>query len=161
METRATATTSTTVRYLNLPTGYLGMRRMVFETNPITTLEQVSPDQLVDVYSKSTSKPKFFAVHEEIEFNCVADSEYTADMVYWKAFTALSDSNTTNGLLTNHPDVYLSSCLAEAFQYIEDDARAQFWEAKYRALVRDLKKSEAIKRHSQGALHTRAKVEVV
>ena len=49
-----------------------------------------------------------------------------ARLFYYKTLTseALSDSNTTNWLLTKCPDMYLNTCLAEYSIYMKDDARA-------------------------------------
>jgi len=49
----------------------------------------------------------------------------------WRDVTALSDTNTTNWLLTSHPDVYLYGSLLEAEPYLKDDERAALWGTLY------------------------------
>jgi hypothetical protein len=41
----------------------------------------------------------------------------------------LSDSNTTNWLLDDHPDLYLFGSLARAEAYLKDDERVAFWKS--------------------------------
>jgi len=50
-------------------------------------------------------------------------------LVYYAKIPALSDSNTTNWLLTKSPDLYLYSTLLEASPYLKDDDRVQIWGA--------------------------------
>lgn len=45
----------------------------------------------------------------------------------FKSVTSLSDSNTTNWLLTAHPDAYLYGALLEAAPYLLDDSRLAMW----------------------------------
>ena len=45
----------------------------------------------------------------------------------FKSVTSLSVSNTTNWLLTAHPDAYLYGSLLEAAPYLMDDARLAMW----------------------------------
>lgn len=48
-------------------------------------------------------------------------------LVYYAQIPALSDSNTTNWLLTKSPDLYLYSTLLEASPYLKDDERIVVW----------------------------------
>lgn len=50
-------------------------------------------------------------------------------LVYYAKIPALSDSNTTNWLLTKSPDLYLYSTLLEASPYLKDDDRMAMWAA--------------------------------
>jgi hypothetical protein len=55
------------------------------------------------------------------------DASYTVELTYYSKIPALSDSNTTNWLLTNSPDVYLYGSLLEAAPYLDDDNKLQVW----------------------------------
>ena len=46
----------------------------------------------------------------------------------YRSVTSLSNSNTTNWLLLNHPDAYLYGALVESAPYIKDDARLAVWQ---------------------------------
>jgi len=56
---------------------------------------------------------------------------------------ALSDSNTTNWVLTNHPDVYLFGALAEASPYLGNDERSVLWQTKYEAAFAEVRRPDA------------------
>lgn len=57
--------------------------------------------------------------------------------------TALSDGNTTNWVLTNHPDVYLFGALAEASPYLGNDERSVLWQTKYEAAFAEVRRPDA------------------
>jgi hypothetical protein len=54
--------------------------------------------------------------------------------------TSLSGSNTTNWLLTNHPDVYLYGTLLEAQPYLMDDARIATWAQIFDRVVAEVRR---------------------
>lgn len=49
---------------------------------------------------------------------------------YYTAIEPLSDSNTSNWLLEDAPDIYLAGSLHEAFGYIRDTDQAAYWLSK-------------------------------
>lgn len=53
--------------------------------------------------------------------------------------TTLSDGNTSNWLLTNHPDVYLYGALLEAQPYLMDDARIATWAQIFERVVAEVR----------------------
>ena len=59
----------------------------------------------------------------ELYFRPTPDSGYQAEIVYLASVSALSDANTTNTILSRHPDLYLHGTLAEAFGYLMDEQR--------------------------------------
>lgn len=62
-------------------------------------------------------------------FELIADPPENVDveLIYYARIPALSDSNTTNWLLTAHPDLYLYGALLESVPYLKDDERLQTW----------------------------------
>ena len=64
-------------------------------------------------YKDDNDEPSFYALdgnNDYIDFDCPLDEAHTFRFRYWGRF-ALSDSATTNQLLTDHPDVYFAACL--------------------------------------------------
>jgi hypothetical protein len=51
----------------------------------------------------------------------------TLELTYYGKVPALSDSNTTNWLLTKSPDLYLYASLMQAAPYLKDDERVALW----------------------------------
>lgn len=68
------------------------------------------------------------------------DQTYTAEITYFQALTALSDSNTTNFVLDAAPDLYLAGALIEAFLFLEWDERIPAWNDKFTAALDELER---------------------
>lgn len=66
---------------------------------------------------------------------------YTGDVTlkYAARFTPLSDSATTNSLLTLFPDAYLNGSLAQAANWTQDDAALTKYSALFEASVRRIR----------------------
>lgn len=74
--------------------------------------------------SADTGKPKHYSIAaSKIVFDSLCDAAYTFRFKYRQRF-ALSDSATTNWLLTNHPDIYLAATLIWGGLFTSDDTRA-------------------------------------
>lgn len=122
-------------RYLALPSNFLEMRSLRLLTDPVTVVEEINLHEMNRVRKETTGKPRWYTVHEEIEFDRTPDDTYTAEMFYYANFTALSDSNTSNALLTRAPDVYLYGALVAAEPYLFNDERVTLWARMYREAV--------------------------
>ena len=57
-------------------------------------------------------------------FAPVPDASYSTYMTYWRSIQSLSDSVTTNWLLTEHPDVYIEAALSEGWAFLKDATRS-------------------------------------
>ena len=55
--------------------------------------------------------PHEYTVTSQVELDRIPDTVYTVESQFWQKPTPLSSSNTTNAVLTNHPNVYLFGCL--------------------------------------------------
>lgn len=121
MEARATATSSTSSRYLELPDGYLSMRRLSMTSGSNRFELQSTTPESMKVLS-SSGWPRFFAVTSQIEFDRTPDSAYTVEMQYYRSVNALSSTNTTNAILTRFPMVYLYGCLMHFANWALNDA---------------------------------------
>jgi len=142
MEDRATATVD--AAFVGLPTGFLAMRNLRLNTNPVAALDLVSPELIDRVAAGSAAgRPRLYAVvNDEIQLAPAPDAAYTAEMVYWKKFDPLSATTPTNRLLADAPDIYLFGALVEAAAYLGDDAHQGAWEARYQSAVRRLQDAD-------------------
>lgn len=137
MEGRSTATLDT--QYSALPADFLEAIRFHITSGTTNPLELVSQGELMKRKENSlntSGKPRFYAMTAgELEVFPAPDGEYTGELYYYKRITPLSDSNTSNWLLTYHPDAYLYGALIHTAPYIQDDERIQLWGSLYRAAV--------------------------
>lgn len=66
------------------------------------------------------------------------DQTYSATLFYFTQLTALSNTNTTNAVLTEAPDAYLYGTLLQAEPYLEHDDRVPLWKAKFDTAIDQL-----------------------
>jgi hypothetical protein len=158
MLSRANATIDT--EYAAVPTNFLESKSFKLNTNPVTPLGFETIDSLDNLAFKypSASKPQFFSVvGDQFRFLPVPDSSYTGELAYYAKLSKLSDSNTTNWLLTAAPDAYLYGTLMQAAPYLQDDARIATWSALYSSALEDLQVADDRSATSGGALIARAR----
>ena len=157
METRVTANTIADTEYYSLPDNFVAMRNIQLNTDPKTSVEYLTPEQMDRVRAGSnTGKPKAYSIiGNNFQLRPIPDAVYEIEMLYYKYFTALSDSNTTNDMLTYHPDLYLYGALVEAEPYLQNDKRIQTWAGFYDRAKQDLITTNERDRHSGVAPTTR------
>ncbi len=119
MEARATATADNTSRFLALPDNFLKMRKLhIINGEQYYPLTFETPETM-DI--QSAGRPKAFAVTSQLEFDRIPDSAYTVEMQYYRDFTALDATNSTNSVLTNHPSLYLYGSMYHFARWAHDD----------------------------------------
>jgi hypothetical protein len=136
-------------RYVNFPTGYLEGISFRLLTDPVTRLQFLPPEDMAMERSETTGKPGFYTVlGSQFEFNKAPDSAYSGEILYHKAPTALSDSNTSNEILVRAPDAYLYGCLLASAPFLQNDERIQVWAGLYASAVEALKQAARQDRYS-------------
>jgi hypothetical protein len=100
-----------------------------------------------------SDRPIYYAiVGSDFRYWPKPDTTYTGTLVYKQKVPALTDSATTNWLLTNYPDIYLWMSMAEAFQFLKDfDSAAQARERGLSAM-RELTRASRRDQHSGAPL---------
>lgn len=82
----------------------------------------------------------------------VAGSNLVCPFVYFQRIPALSASNTTNWLLTKHPDLYLYGSLLQAAPYLKDDPRVAVWGQLFLSAIQDTLASDARAAYTHGLI---------
>ena len=148
-------------QYGAVPADFLEVKSLkLISTNPPTPLSFLTVDLLDEQSSTYTAsgKPKFFGVvGGQFRILPTPDGTYTAELTYFAKLTKLSNSVTTNWLLTSSPDIYLYGSLLQAAPYLQDDARIQTWATLYERALNDLRTADDRGASSGGTLLTRAK----
>jgi len=155
METVSTAiSTAAGTREYDLPTRFVQMKEFHLSTDPITPLAYITPEMMSRMQAGSSkSKPQVFTIiADKVRLGPNPDAVYTTSMLYYQAFAALSDSATTNDMLTNNPDVYLYGTLLEAEPFIMNDERVPLWLAAFEKAVSDIQNQDNKDRHSGSQL---------
>jgi hypothetical protein len=117
--------------FIGVPDDFLAANAMYLAPNYLP-IDFVSPEEIVQrktLYPNESGDPQCFSVvGTEFQFwPWASGGTFDAELTYWKAIPALSDSNPTNWLLTKRPDVYLYTTLIQSAPYLKDDARLTVW----------------------------------
>jgi hypothetical protein len=131
-----------------LPGDYLAWRRVTWTGSTRVELQYVHPSYLQAAYPSSPSDtPRIFTIEgATLKVRPVDDTGLEFD--YLQKIPALSDSATTNWLLTEHPDLYLFGALVEAEMFGVNDERAPLWNARRDEILDEIEK---LSNRSRGA----------
>ena len=152
MEGRATATL--TGNAVAVPTDFIGLRSIKINT---TLLDYVTPGELFDDETTG-GVPRTYTVSDGQFFFRPAPTTGTVTIDYFQNIPALTVSNTTNWLMTKHPDLYLFATCAQAEVFIWNDDRLPLWKARTEELIEQINKATAKERYGGRRLTMRGRV---
>jgi hypothetical protein len=136
MTTTTTGTITGGDGYLTLPTGFLGVRQFRLTGGSYYKLEAVSLDRMDELKAQTdiSGEPQAYALRGLVaELYPEPAEDTTYRLTYYQSIPALAD-NSTNWLLTAHPDVYLYGSLIE-FGIRTQDERTQTWAQRFEAAL--------------------------
>jgi hypothetical protein len=148
MET--TATLSASGQYTAFPADFLEPIRLNTTSSSYTPIELVSQgemQQMRRVNLDTSGSPRYYAVTKgQLELYPTPDGTYDVDLYYYEEIPGLSDSATSNWLLSKYPDAYLYGSLVHSAPYLSDDNRITVWAALYQSAVDSINaESERVK----------------
>ena len=134
IEKTSTATLNGTspnqTRFLAFPQGMLNNRSIVLiDNNNRINLSYVTPE-LMNVKS-GVGRPNQYTITNQIEFNIVADKDYTVELKYLAEPLGLTSTNQTNDVLTNNPDIYLYGVMSQFAMWTDEQEELVKWYAKF------------------------------
>lgn len=158
MEVQGSAVTVGGTPTVALPTGYRDAKWLYLATDPKIRLEYASGEQIAQTYAGSSSgMPRVFAVEgENWRLGPTPDGVYTIQYLIHKTATPLSGSTATNVLFPRYNYLYLYAALIEAWNYLEDEAQVQKYEALYKRFLAIAKAEDDMDRHSGSTLRIRS-----
>lgn len=151
--------------YETVPLDFIELRSIHITTDPKRPLSYLGPNQQTEFYNSGTGIPQFVMItgHTSndgtmsFRFAPVPDGSYTGVMTYYAKLPALnSTTQTTNWLLTNHPDIYLYGILMEASVFMTDDQRIQAWRDGFSRALDSLQRTTNRTRWGAGGMVIRA-----
>jgi len=163
MESRSTASVNLAAsepEFIALPGDFQTMRRVRLSSvdgKPrLEFLNGTQADEFRYGTANTAGQPRYFTVFgDEMELIPTPDIAYTIEMVYRANIAALSDSNTTNWLLTLAPDLYLYAALMESAPYMKEDNRLNVWSAGYKHAIDGLNALSMEQAYGSGPLAIR------
>ena len=153
METTFSSAISSGV--IALPTGYRQLKYAYIDGTPVQKLERKDAEWIHYNYpTRSASSKPFYIAREASNFifGPYPDSAYTVKGVYYKQLDLLSDSNTSNWLITDAPDLIYFAALCEAKPWLGDDERIAIWERKYEVVKQRVQLADNAEEFSGGPL---------
>ena len=124
-----------------------------------TPLVYTTPAQMDTTTGTSTTgKPTTFTIlGDTIRFSPKPDATYTAVMNYFKRFSPLSSSVTTNFILTNHPAIYLYGALFHAANFLGgiNPQQVQTWQLMYSTAMERLELNDREDEYNGSPLQVR------
>ena len=136
-----TASLTINAREEALPTDFLEAKLLVIEDTVPYVCESVSVKHGADVnfYRSATAgKPLYYSiVGGNIQFSPTPDATYTGTLTYYQKIPDLA-TNSTNWLLTSHPDLYLYTTLMQSAPYLKDDERIPVWSSLAKTALDEL-----------------------
>lgn len=156
METRYSEAMVVSQQYYSLPTRFKSMRFInITSVSPLVELEYMPPERFHDFpkhIDGTEDEPEAYTmIGDELKLGPIPDQTYTMEMIYYQSFQALSDSNTTNWLITNQPDIYLYATLLESAPYLVNDERISVWANLYEAGIKRVIEQDKHDRYPTGA----------
>lgn len=140
----ARSTAPVTGEYLALPVDFGGMRSIYVVGTPNRPIAQMESSAMRARYASTTATltPQAYAISaNQLQFAPVPTSA-TVEMVYYRRIPALA-SNSTNWLLTAHPDVYLYGSLMAAEMRGWNDERLPMIKAAFDAGMAEIEVDSA------------------
>lgn len=154
METVTTSTVSTET--FAAPTGYLGIRGVWINESPDVPLDYFAPEHFKTIVAEGVSgKPRAYTlIGETIHLAPIPAAGYSISVAHYGKVPALA-SNSTNWLLTSHPDLYLAASLAAGEAFGWNDERIGLWDSTATRIIEELNNQGLKKRMGSAPLVAR------
>lgn len=134
--------------YIDIPSDLLQIRNIRSQyPNGDHSLRLVTPEIMSRAAHSGASGPATFYSVQNNQIQLapgVEDNEI--DLLYYQRIPALTDTNTTNWVITNWPLLYWYGCLSKAWEYREDDSQEAKYSARFAEEVRRVQLADNAKR---------------
>ena len=154
LEFETTGTVAVTSGSGTLPTGFIGARTLSWDGSPDRILQYVTPDRLERLNAADPSYVNYYTITgSTIKF--ANDTDGTLNITYMARFTPLSDSATSNAILTNHPAAYLYGSMVHAAVYCKDVEGATSYKALFLDEIDQINRDNQDRKYAGASLQVR------
>lgn len=149
----------------SIPADFLQIRDFfITEGGTKNALKYITPAQMDEIRGSSTSGlPQTYTIlGDNFRFAPIPSSSYTGTLNYYAKFAALSDSNTSNYILTHHPSIYLYGSLYHAANFLGgiEPRQVQQWQQMYSTSLERLERNDREDQYGNAPLQQRGDVTV-
>ena len=156
METRSQGQQDAGDEYMQLPSDWLETIRLHLTGSGTSTLDLLSRAAMADKRAGDedvAGTPQWYCHADgQLQLYPTPDEQTDVELLYYQQVPALSDSNTTNWLLSEAPDVYLYGALLHSAPYLQEDARTTVWAQMYAAAAERTNQAAERARYSGSGL---------
>lgn len=141
---------------VSIPADCWQLRDVWLDGAPPITLQQMAPDEARRLYGLKTGDPVAYVMSGMTLdlFPTPGDTATgTVFLRYQQTIPALSDAQTTNWLLSAHPDIYYYALLLQCEAYIVNDERLGLWKSALDEALGELDKLNAKQRYGASPLY--------
>ncbi len=149
-ETSTAFSTAAGVETISIPTDLAMFKLVELTASPNVVLAQKDLTTLHnDNPSTATGQPAAYAAFGPLLYlRPIPDTARALKIYYYNVPDPLSDSNTTNTLLSKYPDLLLYGALIELTAHISDDDRIQLWKGAFDEAIKDITNDNTLNRWS-------------
>jgi hypothetical protein len=136
-----------------IPADYVELKYAYIDLNPIHVLTRTTARKIYEQYPNRSESgiPKLIASDNgNFIFGKYPAGGYTIQGTYYKRLESVETS--WNAIATASPDLYLFAALAEAADYVGDDAQLAKWNAKYQKILDGINMQEQAEKGSGSPL---------
>jgi len=145
-----------------LPTDLRSIREVAKIVEGVrTNLSYLTPAQYdVRIRDAGQSATEFYTiVANNIKLAAVPTADLTLELIYNEGVAQLSDSATSNTLLTRHGDCYLHGTLKQAFDFLQDEQRSIYHDAQFTRCLAEIDRDSDKQRYGNADLQVRRRNE--
>lgn len=152
LETDVALPTVAAQDYVSLPSDYKKMSSFEYDDNSANLDEVGSRQELKRKWGNVAQQPTEYSVFgSKIYLGATPDAIYTTHLYYFKAIPSLTNSNTTNAILTAFPDLYLSGAVRQGCMQVSNQKKKEEAEANYTAAITMVRQADMDNRLSSNA----------
>ena len=139
--------------FVTLPGDYNEAIRLTYGDKPLTFVSEAAADACMN---NVDGLNKYTIAGNKIWLLTSIDGSSKLALHYYQGIEALSDTNTSNWLLEDAPDIYLYASLLEAEPFIKNDERIAVWSQALETAIKDLHDNDRDSQYPGGTLSMRA-----
>jgi hypothetical protein len=147
--------TTTGGEFVNAPAGFLEVKDWYTNASPRAPL-LFMPDDTMTAYYNSSDIAQFYSISgTQFRFAPTPGAGTSTTLRYFQAIPGLQ-ANSTNWLMTAHPNMYLFNVLMQLALYISDGENAQKWLQAWQTELQSLKSHDGRRRYGGTGMAVRA-----
>ena len=143
--------------FYSLPEDFNGMRVVHFNTGDVDAqgsgtiqLHYVTPEQMIEMQESAYSETQTYytILNNQLQLHKPLPNGGTIEMVMYRKVPPLSESNPSNWMSTDNPDIYLAGISAEIEMFVKNYDAAKLWDDRMTRAIEELKNNDSLNRWS-------------